>query len=164
MLNSFLTRYENLDLETLNEEEFKNTVHTIKGLAATLGMEQLSHTAKLLNELRTEELVSEFSGILLHIMNDLKSAQTKSILIIDDEYTDIDILVQHFEESHDLIIAPDINSALESLTTEKIDIVLLASKISNLMIIELLGKKNIPIIYLHKPLNMPIITKKLDNI
>ena len=41
ILESFRERYLSIDFYALSEEEFERTVHTIKGLASTLGMEAL---------------------------------------------------------------------------------------------------------------------------
>ncbi|CAA6820816.1 MAG: SENSORY TRANSDUCTION HISTIDINE KINASE [uncultured Sulfurovum sp.] len=72
VLNSFFTRYKDLEISTLTENELKNTMHTIKGLSATLGMKELSTLAETLNESITEELLLKFSKTLKLIMYDLR--------------------------------------------------------------------------------------------
>ncbi|CAA6819734.1 MAG: SENSORY TRANSDUCTION HISTIDINE KINASE [uncultured Sulfurovum sp.] len=164
VLNSFLTRYQNLDITLLNENEVKSTMHTIKGLSSTLGMEQLSTIAKALHDTQTEELTIKFSATLKLIMTDLNKSQKKSILIVDKNYNDIDTMVSTLENQHDLIIGITIEDAQQSLSEEKIDLVLLSTELSNLEIIDTLKQKDISFISLQKPLNMPIITEKIKNI
>jgi HPt (histidine-containing phosphotransfer) domain-containing protein len=41
ILENFTKRYESVNFYELNEEELKRTIHTIKGLTSTLGMEPL---------------------------------------------------------------------------------------------------------------------------
>jgi len=41
VLNNFVKRYNEIDLSSLSEEELKRTIHSLKGLTATLGMTQL---------------------------------------------------------------------------------------------------------------------------
>jgi len=73
VLNNFLLRYETLDIEILNEEEFKSTMHTLKGLSATLGMESLTDLAQTLYTSQCEEKCNEFSLLLKLIIADLKT-------------------------------------------------------------------------------------------
>jgi len=73
ILNRFVTRYSNFDIHQIKEEDFKNEMHTLKGLSSTLGMEQLSTLAKQLHEERNEALLSDFTKMLNTIIADLNS-------------------------------------------------------------------------------------------
>jgi len=73
VLQSFLTRYENFHIQSLNEAALKNNIHTIKGLALTLGMESLSGAANNLELSRNNHDLQEFSKILRDIIKDLKN-------------------------------------------------------------------------------------------
>ncbi len=70
ILNSFLDRYEYLDIITLEPQELKDVVHAIKGLSATLGMEQL-HSVTM-SEL-TNESKEELNKSLMVVITELKS-------------------------------------------------------------------------------------------
>jgi HPt (histidine-containing phosphotransfer) domain-containing protein len=73
VLNSFLTRYKNFNIYSIKEDEFKNEMHTLKGLSSTLGMEYLSHLSKKLNNEKSQELLLEFSKTLKYIIADLSN-------------------------------------------------------------------------------------------
>lgn len=73
VLKNFLTRYEHLDIFSLHEDALKNTMHTIKGLASTLGMEMLSAIAQKIEVFSSPELLEAFSNLLSKIMEALKN-------------------------------------------------------------------------------------------
>jgi len=50
ILHSFTQRYENLNLKSLENEELDRTLHTLKGLTLTLGMEPITHSIKELEQ------------------------------------------------------------------------------------------------------------------
>ena len=70
ILNSFLERYEHLDIVALKSQELKDVVHAIKGLSATLGMEQL-HSLTM-SELTTDSK-EELKESLALVITELKS-------------------------------------------------------------------------------------------
>jgi len=71
ILNRFVTRYSDFDIQQIKEEDFKAQMHTLKGLSSTLGMEQLSTLAKQLHEERNEALLNDFTKMLNTILLDL---------------------------------------------------------------------------------------------
>ena len=73
ILNRFLTRYKDFDIKSIEKDNFKNEMHTLKGLSSTLGMEQLSNLAKKLYDEQNEELVDDFSKTLESTIIDLNS-------------------------------------------------------------------------------------------
>lgn len=72
ILNNFVTRYEAFNLDTQTEEELKSTLHTLKGLSATLGMESLSALAEALENRQSKEKLEMFNKLLNQIIKDLK--------------------------------------------------------------------------------------------
>ena len=100
ILKNFVNRYKDLQIETLDKDKLKNTIHTIKGLSATLGMTELSDIATSLNREKIYEKneLIEFSIKLELILEELqiklKEEKPKTILIITDKIIDIDILAQ----------------------------------------------------------------------
>ncbi|MBU1668615.1 Hpt domain-containing protein [bacterium] len=73
ILHSFIERYQNLNLKTLSKEELDRTLHIIKGLTATLGMESLNHTVEQLENNIDESLLSRFSQQLETIVIEIKN-------------------------------------------------------------------------------------------
>lgn len=61
ILKSFAKRYKELQPHTLKEEELSRTLHTVKGLTATLGMESLTAIIEQLENNTTLPLLSDFS-------------------------------------------------------------------------------------------------------
>jgi len=135
ILNNFLERYRNLKISNLNNEEFKDTIHTIKGLSSTLGMVYLSNIAKIIHETSNREKIFEFSKSLTLVINELqielKDKKRKTILIIDNISEDIDVLIDSLDEKHDIIVALNEIDALEIIKKEDISLVLLYTNIEN---------------------------------
>ncbi|NOZ90497.1 MAG: hypothetical protein GXO60_04330 [Epsilonproteobacteria bacterium] len=131
ILKNFVTRYQDLDVESLDDDRLKDTLHTIKGLSATLGMSELSELAESIYETRNRDRLSEFSMILQLIMDELKTKlidkKQKTILIINDKVIDIDILFELLVDTYDIIVALDKESALEAIEGEDISMILLES-------------------------------------
>lgn len=81
VLNSFLNRYEHFNIYDIEENEFENAMHILKGLASTLGMPFLSNLAQHLNKASKKELLLEFSEVLKVIITDLHSMHRKNHLV-----------------------------------------------------------------------------------
>ena len=64
ILHSFTQRYENLNLQNIEKEELERTLHTIKGLTLTLGMEPISHSIKELEKGINEISLRAFNKLL----------------------------------------------------------------------------------------------------
>lgn len=153
ILNSFLTRYQNFDINALKEDELKNEMHTLKGLSSTLGMESLSNLALTLDNRQTKELFLDFSETLTLINTDLRITQTKTLLIIDNNSDTIDNLIKILEDSYDIMVITDPNDDLKALCTESIDVVLLNPILSTPKIRDTLEQQSISIIEVYKPIN-----------
>ncbi|HIC78035.1 MAG TPA: hypothetical protein EYP02_02520 [Sulfurovum sp.] len=69
ILNSFLDRYENLDIDTLDSDELNDVIHAIKGLSATLGMEELNRLS--MSEL-TKESIEGLKESLFLVIDELR--------------------------------------------------------------------------------------------
>lgn len=72
VLTSFLTRYKDLNIKSLEEEALRSTLHTIKGLAATLGMESLSTHAQNLELSSTDLHLEAFDAALKSVISTLE--------------------------------------------------------------------------------------------
>jgi CheY-like chemotaxis protein len=57
ILNNFYNDYKELNLDNLNDEEFKRVVHTLKGLSANIGAVRLNEVATKLNKTQNKELL-----------------------------------------------------------------------------------------------------------
>jgi len=183
ILRNFVNRYKDLQIDTLDKDKLKNTIHTIKGLSATLGMTKLSEIATTLNREKIYEKnkLIEFSTKLELIIEELQiklqEEKPKTILIITDKIIDIDILVEILGDKHDVIVALDNQTALEAIETEDISLILL--EIDMMDIYDDIKSKSIPIIftidnlekisninsmnYITKPFNKKELEKYINN-
>ena len=163
ILNSFLERYKSFDINSIKDDEFKNEMHTLKGLSSTLGMESLSTLAKNLHNEQSKELLLDFSKTLKCIITDLSTIKTKTLLIVDDNSKDINSLIQMLENSHDIIVITTPSDEVENIKRENIDIVLLNLELSTDELKHLLEQKKISIIELSKPINFNSLTLAIKN-
>jgi len=183
ILKNFINRYKDLQIEILDRDKLKNTIHTIKGLSATLGMIELSELATLLNreKIYKKDKLDEFSMKLALIIEELQiklqEEKPKTILIITDKIIDIDILVEFLGDKHDIIVALDNQTALEAIDSEDISLILLEVDMMN--IYNDIKSKSIPIIftidnlekisninsikYITKPFNKKELEKCINN-
>jgi len=164
ILNSFLTRYENFDINNIEENKLQGAMHTLKGLASTLGMVQLSDLAKNLQQQVNKELLLEFSKTLACIISDLNNIQIKTLLIIDDANDDIDNLIDILGNNHDIMVTTTQEEAIETINSEKIDLALLSEALNSKYIQENLVRKNIVIIELSKPIDIKSLLIEVKNI
>jgi len=154
ILKNFLNRYKDLRVELLDNKNLNDTLHTIKGLSATLGMTALYNITHNIYETKDKSKLSLFSHNLLLVIEELQSKlkeeEQKTILIINDNIIDIDIMVDFLENKYDIIVALDIDSAIESLQTEQISIILLEASMINSDSFDIYSSikyKKIPIIF-----------------
>lgn len=73
ILTRFVERNETLNLNHLNEEELKNTLHTLKGLTSTLGMMPLTHTIQKIEKESDKILINNFTQELSEIISNIKN-------------------------------------------------------------------------------------------
>jgi len=72
ILRDFYTNYKNLNLETLDEDEYKRILHTIKGLSANIGAKDLHKITTELEKSKEEVLLVDFYEALRRVLNELK--------------------------------------------------------------------------------------------
>jgi len=138
ILNNFLTRYKDIDPHAMNEGALANTIHSIKGLSATLGMGALSHASiKIENSPTEKSSLLDFFQKLSEVISELETLFAKNnkecvstILIIEDNRENIDELIEILD-NYDILIALNRYEALEVFDQEKIDMVLLNAKLNH---------------------------------
>jgi len=166
ILNNFFHRYRDLKLDTLNYNEIKDIIHSIKGLASTLGMTHLSHLATLIHNKNRMDILYRFSQELSLVIEELRleleAPKIKTILLINDKIIDIDILIEIFDDKYDVIVALDESSALDVIESENISVVLLDATIANIDILKFYDKltsKMLPVIFIVDHLDDEILKK-----
>ncbi len=73
ILTRFVERNETLNLNLLNEEELKNTLHTLKGLTSTLGMIPITHTIQEIEKESDKILINAFTQEMSEIIRNIKN-------------------------------------------------------------------------------------------
>jgi len=71
LLHNFKKDYENLEIDALDEESFRRTIHTIKGLSANIGAMALHTQAKSLEETKDEAHIDAFTQELHSVIEEL---------------------------------------------------------------------------------------------
>jgi len=77
MLERFYQDFHDLELDKLGDEEFKRTVHNIKGMSKGIGAASLHTLAKMLDETLDRSLIPLFDKERKKVMQDLHSIATK---------------------------------------------------------------------------------------
>jgi signal transduction histidine kinase/CheY-like chemotaxis protein len=75
ILNIFYENYKDIKLENKNEEEFNRFIHTIKGLSANIGAENLNTIVKQINTIDDKSLIDKFYIELNLVINELEILQ-----------------------------------------------------------------------------------------
>ena len=77
ILDEFYNSYKDLKLKDLKEEEFKRTLHTLKGLSANIGASALHKISKEIEESKDEKLLLKFDNELNLVLDELKVLDIK---------------------------------------------------------------------------------------
>ncbi|MEA3290658.1 MAG: response regulator, partial [Campylobacterota bacterium] len=73
ILHKFFDDYKELELDKLDDDEYKIVLHTIKGISANIGAMDLHKISKELEELGDESLIGKFQENLNFVTNELKN-------------------------------------------------------------------------------------------
>ncbi len=139
ILTNFLTRYKELEFLSLDPEASHNVVHAIKGLAATLGMQRLAEVASLLHN-GEDHYRCHFDQELKRILQELNRGlgasvevedNLKTLLILNRNTLDIDYLLETLEGEYDVLVALELDEAIEILEDETIDLLLVGMEHKN---------------------------------
>ena len=72
VLNNFYEDFYNINLDTLNEDEYKRTLHTLKGLSANIGAIELNNITKETEESNDKSLLPKLNDMLSKVLKELK--------------------------------------------------------------------------------------------
>ena len=73
ILASFYNDYHGIDFETISKEELLRAVHTIKGLAQTIGATKLNTLAQKIEESMQDAHIKEFEEELLRVLKEIQT-------------------------------------------------------------------------------------------
>ena len=105
-----LVKYKNLDFESLNDEELKRTIHSLKGLCGSAGALDVAELAKDIEKSFDEEKLELFKMKLNEII-----AEVESKLIVEDV-----IIQSDKKEFTDSIKAELFQNLKEALSTRRL--------------------------------------------
>lgn len=138
ILENFFNRYHRLDLQALQRDERKETLHTMKGLASTLGMSRLADATEALYRQESDENVHTFTELFWGTLEELKlimlssdeTDHSYSILIMEEEAEIIDEMIQVLGDQYDVLVALDIEGGLSILEEETVDLLICSESLS----------------------------------
>jgi len=79
IVNDFYKNYKDLELDTLQDDELKRVIHTIKGLSANIGAIRLSKISKELEDKFDKILFEKFEEELINILKELKDLKSEDL-------------------------------------------------------------------------------------
>ena len=68
-----MLKYKNVNYDELNDEEFKRTMHSIKGLSASAGAGAISEKAKLIEQTLNRDLLADFVEALNEVITEIET-------------------------------------------------------------------------------------------
>jgi len=168
ILNNFRQKYQDIELNTLKNEELHNIIHAIKGLASTLGMTNLEKVSTKMHQEKnpSKKLIEECSRMLkinikeLSLLLPSNKKEISTILIINNNPNEIDELMEILDDDFDILLALNKYEALEIFDEEKIDLVILHTELEDLCAVSVFNflkkhtnLKDIPLIFITKEEN-----------
>ena len=168
VLHNFQERYKNLRLDSLEDTLLQDTIHAIKGLSSTLGMKSIEKSTKEIEQQLnpSKELIQNCSNELKNVIDELKQqllvdkSDISTILIINNNPDEIDELMEILDDDFDILLALNKYEALEVFDEEKIDLVILHTKLDDLCGVDIFNFlkrhtniEEIPIIFITKQEN-----------
>jgi len=121
-----LYEYKDINLESLNDDEFKRATHTIKGISASAGATNLHKIAKQLDETQDKTLLEQFYKELNSVLNEIEQKVIKKDQEKKETITS-DLKEQLFSELKDAIATKRVKNTkpiiekLDSYILEKED-------------------------------------------
>ncbi len=76
LLNSFMKKYKDIDLDTMSDEELAITTHTLKGLSASIGALELNEIVTEVDKTQDRELLKVLGSQLKLVIDELKQKLT----------------------------------------------------------------------------------------
>ena len=98
ILKDFKDSYKNLDLQSLNEEDFKLTIHTLKGLSGNIGANKLFEIVNIIDESGDKSLIDNLYERLDEVLNELSFLDIKEDSNISKQLITDEIRNKLFEE------------------------------------------------------------------
>jgi len=113
LLKDFFNNYKDLDLNSLNEFDFKRTTHTVKGLSATLGFMSLYKITKDLDETQNKEYLDSFYIELNKVLEELDKLKS------DNHSNDKNIVKLKIDDKKLSLLYNELNIAIKTYRPQK---------------------------------------------
>jgi CheY-like chemotaxis protein len=87
LLHNFLKKYTDFNLSSMAEDEFARATHTLKGLSASIGADELNKLVSTLDKTKDKTLIQGVNEALLYVLDELREKLifTKEEDIVDDK-------------------------------------------------------------------------------
>ena len=122
LLSDFKDNYKNLNLDDVDEPEFKRTTHTIKGLSANIGAMSLHKITRQLDETLDKDLVPSFYAELNLVTDEIADKLIISNDKIDNERNKEGLIELSQDVRGDLF--EKLKDALDSMEPKKCDTII----------------------------------------
>jgi len=113
VLQRFLETYKQLDLSTLDNETYRRTVHTLKGLSANIGAKELHTVVKILDATQERLSLVDFNKAFKPVMDTL----TQKLIFPEKNETSTSKEVLNSERKAELVEM--LTTALDSMEPER---------------------------------------------
>jgi HPt (histidine-containing phosphotransfer) domain-containing protein len=113
LLDNFLKKYTDFDLYSMDEEEFARGTHTLKGLSASVGANELNTLVSVLDKTKDRTLIQNMNEALERVLNELRE---KLVFNVEKEVlSDKKVLSAQNEK----VLLEEMREALESMEPQK---------------------------------------------
>jgi polar amino acid transport system substrate-binding protein len=127
ILHNFLKKYSDFDLNSMNDEEFGRSTHTLKGLSASIGASKLHTLVRKLDETKDKTLLFGVEEELKNVLDELReklltedkkeSQESKKTLNKEDEK----LLLENMREALDSMEPEQCEEVINKLNTYLLD-------------------------------------------
>jgi len=113
LLENFLKKYTDFDLNSMDEDEFARGTHTLKGLSASVGASELNTLVSLLDKTKDHALIQGVHEALERVLDELRE---KLVFSEDEEIlSDKKVLSKEDEK----VLFEEMREALDSMEPQK---------------------------------------------
>lgn len=115
ILKDFLKNYQGVNFSSMDDEVFKRSTHTIKGLSGNIGASKLHALAKQLDATQDRNLLDDFNGELEQLLDELE----QKLLPIASETVAEKQAKEELSEAHRNDLFEQLRQALDSMEPQK---------------------------------------------
>jgi HPt (histidine-containing phosphotransfer) domain-containing protein len=113
LLHNFLKKYTNYDLSTMEVDEFARATHTLKGLSASVGADELNRLVSVLDKTKDHALIQGVHEALERVLDELRE---KLVFTVEKEVLSDK---KALSAEHKKVLFEEMKEALDSMEPQK---------------------------------------------